>query len=66
MTNGVTYIKSTVTAGALLRRHVRAAFDVIGMTYTEHKGWTESTFVVRGTDQQWKRLQAWMKEVNGE
>lgn len=55
-------MRSTVTAGALVRRHVRANLDVLGAQWTEHKGLTESTFVVDAPEQDWKRLLDWMRD----
>ena len=53
-----------ITAGALVRRDVRAVLDLWGLTYREHKGWLESTFVVEGTAADKHRVDAWLRRVN--
>lgn len=58
----MTRIKSTVTAGALVRRQIRVALDILGMDWTEHKGMTESTFVVEGSGADWSSLARWMHD----
>lgn len=53
-----------VTAGALLRRHVRAELDLHGLTYREHKGWIESTFIVSGPLPAANRFRAWLAGID--
>jgi hypothetical protein len=36
--------------GALIRRDFRAVIDELGLTATEHKGFWDSVFIVRGED----------------
>jgi len=57
-------ITDTCTAGALVRRQVRVALDVIGLDWREHKGLFESTFVVTGTTDQMRRFGAAMRTID--
>lgn len=58
-------LRGTVKAGALIRRHFRPAFDMLGVSWVEHRGLIDSTFVVTGTSEQWARLSQWIREAGG-
>lgn len=45
--------------GALLRRQFRAELDYRNVSYIEHKGWLDSSFVVTGTLGQIRALDQW-------
>lgn len=45
-----------VTAGALVRREVRALADMFGLAYVEHKGLLDSIFVLYGDDGQLSKM----------
>ena len=62
---GTAAIREVWTAGALVRRHMRAALDVAGVQWREHKGWTESQFVVTGTRSQLLHAQSLVRPFGG-
>ena len=57
-------VRDTVTAGALVRRQVRAALDVAGLAWREHKGWTASTFAVSGTSGQMRHARRLIAQID--
>ncbi len=60
----MTELVTTLTAGALVRRAIRAHLDVIGVRWTEHRGLIDSTFVVRGDEGQMAQVQALVARAN--
>lgn len=52
------------TVGALLRRQMRAQFDLAGVKWTEYKGLFDSEFVVRGDAWQLTALRELVERVN--
>lgn len=50
--------------GAIYRRQFRAGLDLHGISYTEHKGWTQSDFIVTGTGTEHLMLQRWIRSVD--
>jgi hypothetical protein len=51
----------TATVGALARNRFKALCDTLGVTYTEHKGLTESSFALRGTLENVTKVKAAME-----
>jgi hypothetical protein len=51
-------VRRQYSAGALVRRHLRAALDSMGAEWREYKGWLDSEFVVTATLNQHRRLEA--------
>jgi hypothetical protein len=49
----------------LIRRQVRAQLDFAGIRWTEYKGWTSSTFVIRGSGPEIDAVLDWVKRLNG-
>jgi len=49
-----------ITAGALVRRQLRRAFDAAEIPYTEDKGLIDSQFVARLTPGQYQQLSEWI------
>lgn len=51
--------------GALFRRQFRAELDYCEVSYTEHKGWLVSDFIVTGTLRQIQILDRWGNGMGG-
>jgi hypothetical protein len=58
-------LKTTVSAGALVRRDMRALLDQLGITWTEHKGLLDSVFVIECTEEQFRILARAVEIHNG-
>ena len=56
--------RSLVVSGSLQRHQVREYVRKMGLPFDEERGRDESTFhVTAATDEQWDRIQAWVKKV---
>lgn len=53
---------ATFNAGTLVRHRMRAVLVAAGLEWTEHKGWFESSFAVRGTSSQILKVSRWVTE----
>lgn len=56
-------VKRVIEAGAFIRRSVRTSCDYFDVDYTEERGLTSSTFVVRGPIMNMLELAVWLDIV---